>query len=249
MEELTLKALPRKLLGKKVKNLRRDGQLPAVLYGRNFASQSLIIPQKEFTLIASQAGEATIINLQIDGKDSAKILIRKIQKDPVSDEILHVDLYKVDMNQEIQTEIPLEFIGVSAAVEELEGNLITNKDSIKVECLPDKLVSKIEVDISALKTFEDLIHIKDLNIPEAIKVLDEPDMIIAQVTPPRSEEELVALEEETKTAAETEKAKIEGIEAEAEAEKAAKTTEEGAPASDESESRPESVGKEKPKKQ
>lgn len=227
MEQLTLKAIPRDLKGKKVKKLRLEGQIPAVLYGKKFQSLALTLSKKEFVDISSEAGEATIINLNIPGKEEAKVLIRHLQKDPVTDDLIHVDLYKVDMTQEIQTEIPLEFIGIAPAVGELEGNLITNKDSVKVECLPDKLVSKIEVDISVLKTFDDLIHVKDLKVPEGIKVLDEPETIVVQVTPPRSEEELAAMEEESKAAAETEKAQIEGIEAATEVEKAKETIEEG----------------------
>lgn len=218
MEQINLKAAPRDLLGKKVKVLRQNGQIPAVLYGQNFKPLALALNRSEFLKVSQQAGESTLINLDVTQKEPVKVLIRDIQKEPVYDEIIHVDFYKVDMTKEIQTEIPLNFVGVSPAVEELEGNFITNKDAIKVECLPEKLVSAIEVDISFIKTFDDLIHIKDLNIPEGIKVLEEPEDIISQVTPPRSEEEMKEIEEET--AATTEKAQIENIEAEAEKEKA-----------------------------
>lgn len=218
MEQINLKASPRDLLGKKVKVLRKKGQIPAVLYGQNFKPQSLTLDRSEFLKVSREAGESTLINLDIAQKEPVKILIRDIQKEPVYDEIVHVDLYKVDMSKEIQTEIPLSFVGVSLAVEELEGNFITNKDAIKVECLPEKLVSVINVDISLIKTFEDLIHIKDLNIPEGIKVLEEEEDIICQVTPPRSEEEMKEMEEEA--AATTEKTQIENIEAEAAKEKA-----------------------------
>lgn len=218
MEQINLKAATRDLLGKKVKILREKDQIPAILYGQNFKPLPLTLDRSEFVKIARKTGEATLINLDIAQKEPVKILIRDIQKEPVHDGIIHVDFYKVDMSKEIQTEIPINFVGVSPAVEELEGNFITSKDSIKVECLPEKLVSEINVDIASLKTFEDLIHLKDLNIPEGIKVLDEMEDIICQVTPPRSEEEMKEMEEET--AATTEKAQIENIEAEAEAEKA-----------------------------
>ncbi len=161
--------------------------------------------------------------MEIPGEKDIKALIREIQRHPVSDDIIHVDLYKVDMTQEIETEIPLEFIGVSPAVEELEGNLITNKDAIKVRCLPNKLVSELQVDISTLKTFEDLVHISDIVIPEGIEVLDDPEEVVVQVTPPRSEEELAEMEAEA--AADTEKTQIESMEAEAAAEKAEKAAE------------------------
>lgn len=223
MEQIILQAKTRKLLGKKVKTLRAQKQIPAVLYGQNFNSTALSLDKSEFFRVLKQAGEATLVDLDVEGSAKHKILIRDIQRDPVRDEILHIDLYKVNMNKEIQTEIPLHFIGISPAVEEKEGNFITNKDTIKVECLPDKLVSVIEVDISVLQTFEDLIHVKDLKTPEGIEVLEEPDDIVAQVTAPMSEDELKAMEEET--AATTEKAQIENIEAEAEKEKVAKETE------------------------
>ncbi len=220
MESINLKAVPRELLGKKVKVLRQKGQIPAILYGKEYKNIPLLLDKIEFEKVFAHAGSSTLVNLNISNKESLKILIHEPQKDPVTDESLHVDLYKVNMEEEIHTEIPLDFVGGSAAVEELEGNLITNKDSLEVKCLPDKLVSKIEVDISPLKTFEDLIKIKDLNIPEGIEIKADPEEIVAQVTPPRSEEELEAMEAEA--ASEQEKAGIEGIEAAAEKEKAEK---------------------------
>lgn len=223
MVNLTLKATIRDLLGKKVKNLRRDGQIPLVLYGRKFTALSLSADKNEFKKLSHQAGEATLINIEISGHETAKALIRQIQKDPVSDTVIHADLYKVDMSEEIETEIPLVFDGVAPAVSELEGNFITNKDAIKVKCLPDKLISEIKVDISTLKTFEDLIHVKDLDIPEGIKVLEETEDIIAQVTAPLSEEELEKIE--SGEAATGEKEQIENMEAKADLEKAEKEAE------------------------
>ena len=227
MAVVSLKAEKRVVLGKKVKKLRKQGQIPAVMYGRKTDPLSLTLDRKEFLKVSKIAGESTLIDLEIAGNKENKVLIRHLQRHPVSDEIVHVDLYQVDMTSEIETEIPLAFTGTSAAVTELEGNLITSADSIKVKCLPNKLVSEIEVDISALKTFEDLIHIKDINVPEGLVVLDDAETVVAQVTPPRSEEELAELEAEVATAADTEKAQIEGMEAEAEAEKAKKEVETG----------------------
>ncbi len=228
MEQPTLKAEPREILGKRVKILRGKDQVPAILYGRNFKSVPLVLSIGEVSRITQEAGEATLINLEVPGQKPMKVLIRHLQKDPVRDNLIHLDLYKVDMSKTIQTEIPLEFVGTSAAVKELEGNLITNKNSVKVECLPDKLVPKIEVDISSLKTFDDILLVKDLKISEGIKVIDEAEDVVAQVTPPRSEEELAAMEEEAKTAATTEKEQIETMEQAAQAETAAEKPEEAA---------------------
>ena len=226
MEKIILKSEKRTVLGKKVKSLRNDGLIPVVLYGKDFKTQSLSVKKTDLEKVLSKAGTSTIVDLEIEGGDNHKILLHEPQRDAVYSRILHVDFYKVNMKVKIHTEIPLEFVGISAAVEDLEGNLITNKDALEVECLPDDLVNHIEVDISVLKTFEDIIKVEDLEIPAGIEVQDEKEEIIAQVTPPRSEEELEAME--TETAADEEKEKIEGMEATAEAEKAEKEGAEGA---------------------
>jgi len=114
----------------------------------------------------------------------------------------------VKMTEKLRTEITLRFIGESAAVKELGGVLVKNLDHIKVETLPVDLVPEIPVDIARLKTFDDLIHVKDLAVPKGITVLDKEDEVVALVTPPRSEEELAALEKE----AVDEKAAVESIE-------------------------------------
>lgn len=219
-----MKAEKRTVLGKKVQSLRNNGLIPVVLYGKDFASKSLSVKKTDLEKVLKTAGTSTIVDLEVDGQ-THKILLHEPQRDAVHSHILHVDFYKVNMKVKIHTEIPLEFVGISLAVEDLEGNLITNKDTLEVECLPDDLVNHIEVDISVLKTFEDLIKVEDLKIPEGIEVQDDKEEIIAQVTAPRSEEELEAMESET--AADEEKEKIEGMESAAEAEKAEKEGTEG----------------------
>lgn len=223
MEQIGLKAKKREFTKKKVKILRQQGILPAVLYGHEVKPINLSLNGKEFSEIFDKAGTSSLINLEIEGEKPIKILVHDLQIHPVTDKTMHVDFYQVKMTEKITTEIPLEFVGEAPAVKELEGNLITSKDEIEVECLPDALVPKIDVDISVLKTFDDLIHIKDLNVPSNIEVLDNPEEVVALVTPPRSEEEL---EEELKVEGEeAEKAAIGEMEAKAESEKAAEEAE------------------------
>ncbi|OGD67870.1 hypothetical protein A3F08_00435 [Candidatus Berkelbacteria bacterium RIFCSPHIGHO2_12_FULL_36_9] len=226
MEKIELKAKKRDIIGKKVKQLREKGQIPAVMYGSQEEALNLTLDKLEFEHVFEKAGSSSLVDLKIDDKEAVKVLIHEPQLHPVLDQPLHVDLYKVKMTKKISTEIPLEFIGESIAVKDLEGNLLTNKDTVEVECLPGDLIQKIDVDISVLKTFEDLIHVKDLVVPKEIEILDDPEEIVAQVTPPRSEEELKEMEKEA--AADAEKAGIEKMEATAEAEKAEKETEKAA---------------------
>jgi large subunit ribosomal protein L25 len=217
METVNLKAVVREETGRRARALRISGKIPAVLYGHG-ENLNLSFDQKEFNKIFKEAGSSTIVTLKIEGREPIKTLILEPQYDPLTDRIIHADLYKVNMKEEIRTEIPLVFIGESAAVRDLEGNLITSKDTIEVKCLPDNLVSEIEVDISSLNTFDDSIKISDLIVPEGIEVLAEPEEVVALVSAPRTEEELEEME--TESTGDAEKAAIEGMEAAAEAEKA-----------------------------
>jgi large subunit ribosomal protein L25 len=169
--------------------------MPAVLYGHKVKNQPLVLNYQQFKKIYRVAGSSSLIDLQVEKDQPVKAIIHEVQLEPVTDQIIHADLYQIKMDQEIKIEIPLSFINQSPAVEEEGGSLITDREEIEVECLPQDLVDKIEVDISSLKTFDDVIRIKDLAIPKEITLLDQEEEVIATVNPPRTEEELEALEE------------------------------------------------------
>jgi large subunit ribosomal protein L25 len=247
MVKVSLKVNKREITGKKVKTLRDKNQIPLVLYGHGFKAENLDAAKNAFVNAYQKAGSSNLVDLEIDKQNPVKILIQDVQTDPISDEIIHADLYRVRKDRKLRTQIPLHFTGKSRAVEDKEGNLITHKDSIEVEVLPDDLIDEIKVDISPLKTFEETIKISDLDIPQGIEVLDEKEDIVANVTPPRSEEELEALEEEVEEdvdAVEVEKEKkAEGEEA-VEGEEATTVGEdkqapaEGTPASEQPQAQP-----------
>ena len=223
MEKINLNAKKRTISGKKVKNLRAQGFVPAVIYGKDKKGLMLEIDAKEFSKIYDKAGSSALVDLTVDKDPVQKVLIQDVQYDPVKDAPIHVDLYAIKMDEKITTEIPIKFIGVSPAVKDMEGSFIANYDEIEVECLPGDLISEITVDISRLKTFEDNIKVADLDIPKNIKVLAGLEEVVALVNAPRSEEELEAME--TEAAADKEKATIDSLEAQAEAEKKAKEEE------------------------
>lgn len=206
MENLTLEATKRTILGKKVKNLRKKGQIPAVLYGNGIKNESLTIDLPTFNQIFKKAGISTLVSLKIDNQKAFKVLLHEPQRDPANHIITHADLYKVKMSEKIKTEIPLEFVGESPAVTELEGNLIISKDNVEVECLPDALVPHIEVDLSTIKTFDDMIHVSDIQAPEKMEILNDPEEVVVTVSAPRSEEELA--EELAETSKDEEEAKV-----------------------------------------
>ncbi|OGZ32477.1 MAG: hypothetical protein A3I88_03070 [Candidatus Portnoybacteria bacterium RIFCSPLOWO2_12_FULL_39_9] len=206
----------------KNKQIRKQGLIPAVLYGHRIENQSLTVKTRDFEGIYREAGENTLIKLKIEnkklktGNEKAKIkeertvLIHDVSKDPVTDKFIHADFYQVKMDEKLKAEVPLEFINQSPAVLEQEGVLIKSIQQVMVEALPENLPKGIKVDVSFLKTFNDNIHVKDLEAPLGVKILAGPEEVVASVIPPRKEKEL---EEIGKTPEEKiEEVKVEGEE-------------------------------------
>lgn len=185
-----------KLREGKPNKARREGFVPAIIYGSNFENKKIALDKINFLRIFKEAGTSNLIDVTIDGEKELSTLVHEVQYDPIKNDILHVDFFKVNMKEKIHAEIPLEFIGDSPAVLNLEGSLITSKDSIEVECLPGDLVSEIQIDVSKLDDFEKNIKVTDIKVPKGIEIIDDPEEVVAYVQEPRSEEELEALETE-----------------------------------------------------
>ncbi|MFA6098278.1 MAG: 50S ribosomal protein L25 [Patescibacteria group bacterium] len=190
-----LKAVLREPVGKQVEKIRRDSKIPAVLYGRAFKNVNLLVDYKEFEKIFRQAGTSSLVDLVIGDQPPVKVLIHDIQKHPVSDKLFHIDFLKIKMDEKIITEIELSFVGESKAVKESGGILVKNLTHLKIESLPQDLVHEIQVDISSLMTFEDAIRLRDIKLPKGISLKEKEDIVVVKVQPPRTEEELKALEE------------------------------------------------------
>jgi len=190
---LSLSAKIRKELGKKVKVLRKKEILPAVLYGPKIKSLNLGIDLKEFEKVYKEAGESSLISLNIEGKKQKfLVLIHQIQFDPLTGKPIHADFYQPLLEEEIEVAVPITLEGTSQAVKELGGTLVKNISEIKVKAKPQNLPHQIKVNIEKLKTFDDNIKILDLRAPEGVKILGKPEEIIVFVSPPEKvEEELV----------------------------------------------------------
>ncbi len=195
MTTLELKSKKRTLLGKKVKSLRREGILPAVVYGGKEGSVPIELGLQEFSKIFKTAGETTLVKLFI-GKEAKNVLIHDISRDPVTEEINHVDFYEVKMDEKITAKVPLIFIGDAPAVIDLDGVLVKAMQELEVRALPSNLPHQIEIDISQLKTFDDNILVKDIKLPKNVEILENLETSVAVVTPPRSEAEIEALKGE-----------------------------------------------------
>ncbi len=186
-----LEATKRDITGKQVSQLRAVGQLPAVLYGFGTDIQALTLDARSFAKVYRDAGSNGLVDLSL-GDQTVQVLIHDVQIHPVTDALLHADLYAVNMREAVETEVPLSFVGTAPAVRELAGNFVANRHEVTVKALPAEIPQEIEVDISVLTTFEDGLRAKDLTIPAGVELLTDPEEMIAFVEEPMSEEELKA---------------------------------------------------------
>jgi len=196
MLELSVKI--RSELGRSVKKVREQNFIPAVLYGHKIKNLNLSINYDAFEKIYEEAGESTLIKLKIKDAETNKervVLINDLTKDVVTDKFLHIDFKQIKMDELIKVEVPLVFIGESEAVKSEGGILVKNIHEVEIEALPQDLIHEIEIDISSLKTFDDNILIKDVKIPDNVKLTADPEDSIVSVTMPRTQEELEELEE------------------------------------------------------
>lgn len=184
--------------GRKNEKIREQGFVPAVLYGREVENLLLAVDAQELAKIYEKAGASALVKLKINNggkEDERVVLIQDAAKDVVSGKIIHVDFNQIKMDEETEVEVPLVFVGESMAVKSEGGVLVKNIQSIEVRALPQNLPKEIEVDISIIKTFNDNIRLKDLKIPENVKVTANLEEIIASVVPPRTSAELEGLEQ------------------------------------------------------
>jgi len=195
MKEVTLKVHARTDTGKGVaRKLRAAGKLPAVIYGHHEEPLPIELEQHRLSATIRQAGgEKLLINLSIDGKDSAKkALIKDIQRDPVSGKILHIDFLHISMDKKIKIEVPIKIEGTAEGVKNFGGIMSWNIRKIMVSCLPSNIPDKITLDVSEMK-IHDSIHVKDITA-ENFEILDDPEETIISIIPPTIVKE-IAVEE------------------------------------------------------
>lgn len=187
--------------------MRTKTLIPGVVYGMGAPAASVALNYDEFAKLYAEAGEASLIDLLLGDKADGKVLIQDIAYDPVSDRIIHVDLRRIDMNKAMTATVELRFAGESPVIKEQGGTLMRNIVAVEVKCLPKDLVSHIDVDLAVLKTFDDVIKIKNLNVPAGITITNpHAEDLIAKATAALTEDEIKAMEQ---TAAPVDLSKIE----------------------------------------
>ena len=211
MEVLKLKMTQREVLGKKTRFLRRKGITPTHFFGRNIKSLTLECPTAELERTIAQAGTTRLINLHHDmDKQPITTIIREIQRHPISGQLLHVDFYQVRMEEKMTVDIPIVLIGEAPALKG-RGRILTQPSThLSIECLPHKLPSRIEVDISSLEEMNQAIRVSDIVLDPDVTITADPDQLVVKI----GEVAAAKVEEEEKAEGEEAEA-VEGAEAEA----------------------------------
>ncbi len=173
----------------KAKSLRRMGIIPAVVYGHKIQNMLVQCAEREMRKALTQAGESTLVELDIEGK-KVPVLFKNVDFHPVSDREIHADFYAVNMDEEIETQVPVHFTGESLAIKAQGGVFVAVHDHIRIRCLPGKLPRTIEVDISSMENLRDNITLSQVKIPEGVKVMDKPETVICLIQEPRAIEEV-----------------------------------------------------------
>lgn len=197
MEQLQLAAEVREITGKQVRKLRRQGWIPAVLYGHKRTPLALKVQERSLLKLVGEAGLNRLISLQIAGADGpVTTLLREVQRDQISRRILHADFQEVLMTEKIITEVPIVLEGEAPVVRRGAGVLVHGISTIEIECLPADLIPAITLDISTLEEVDQAIHVGDLTIPKGIEVRTDPAELVVRIVPPRVVEEEIEVVEE-----------------------------------------------------
>ena len=194
MEDIVIEAKKRDVIGKQVKALRREGWVPAVIYGQGIVPIAISLDAKFANRVLPGITSSQFVTVDVEGEQFTT-LVRDRQQHVIRNYLLHVDFLSVSMTEKLHTNVPIELLGEAPAVSE-GGILVTGQDTLDVQSLPKDLPERISIDISTLLEIGDAIYVRDLEVPEAVEVLTSEDEMVVLVTAPAAVEEEEVEEEE-----------------------------------------------------
>jgi len=216
MRRLELEVKKRDITGKKVRFLRRGGLIPCNIYGHGIESLPVQVDVRKLSHVLARAGGTDLISIKMtDAASPSNVIIRDIQRNPMTGEPIHVDFYQVRMTEKLKAEVPLVFIGEAPALKLKNVSMLHAMNTLQIEALPDDLPHNIEVDISSLAVPEQSLHVKDIKVSDKITILADPEQMIIKVAEVRK-----VVEEVAAPAAAVEGEEVEGTEEKAEGEEA-----------------------------
>ena len=191
MEEILIKADLRTVIGKQVRTLRRAGKLPGVIYGHRIDPVAITMDLRETSRSLAGLAPSALVTVDVDGEKHLT-LVREKQRDKITGTLRHIDFLAVSMKEKLRTNVFLMLVGVPPAIKAFNAIQVTGDDELEVECLPQDLPERIEVDLSGLTQIGDAIHVRDLKVSDKVKILTDPDTMIVLLTAPEMEEEAEA---------------------------------------------------------
>jgi len=192
--DLKLQATKRTAHGRQVRKLRKEGALPGVVYGHRSEAEPVALDAAAFRRVFAKAGRTHLVDFELDGGRPQKVLIKEVQKHPRYEGPIHVDLFRIDLKEKLQIDVPISIVGESPAVKRGDGDLLISLHSIRVECLPSDIPEAIEVDVSNLEEIDDSVRVHDLKFPDGVTLLTGGDEMIVKVQAHRVAEEPVEAE-------------------------------------------------------
>lgn len=226
MDRLSLKAQDREILGKQVKKLRRDGFIPAHVFGKKVPTEHVSVKAIDFSKIFAQAGETGLIDLKIGDSKVRPVLIREVQVDPVRGSTLHIDFYQVNLTEKVRVSVPIRVVGEDPEVVKMgEAVVIQPMSEVEVEALPTQLPDHLEVDITSLQAIDDALNISQITVPEGVEVMADSEAVVVKLDTAVSEEAQQLMEEQEAEAAAAEVVTEEGAEAPTEVQEGEEKTE------------------------
>lgn len=190
MTKYVLNAQKRDLIGSKVKNLRKSGISPAVVFGKSVDSLALAVNAVEFLKVYRQAGETSLIWLKVDGETKERpTLIKSMAFGPVKNEVLNIDFHQVNLKEKVTAFVPVELIGESELIHSGQAILSQNLNEIEVECLPTDIPEKFEIDTTLLKEIGDSLKVSDIKSTSDVEIKTDLDSIVVSLSEPQKEEE------------------------------------------------------------
>jgi large subunit ribosomal protein L25 len=187
MEKVVLQATKRTVVGKQVKALRREGKLPAVIYGRHTDPININLDAHSASLALGKLTSSSLVTIDVEGAEHIA-LVREKQRDFIKNRLLHVDFLAVSLDEKLRTYVSVNFVGVSPAVKDYNAVLVHNLEEIEVECFPGDLPARIDVDISVLKRPGEGIRLKDVQVSDKVRLLADPETMVAVATFAKVEE-------------------------------------------------------------
>ncbi len=207
MDQIELEVAKREVLGKKVRLLRRQGITPVHLFGHGIESLALQCDTAKLHQVLARAGRTRLVSLKLDNEGEPRtVVVRGVQTEPLTGESLHIDFYQVKMTEKVKVEVPVVLVGEALALNLKENMLVQELNTLSVECLPAKIPSRVELDLSSLTELEQAVRVKDIELDKEITVLNDPELVVVRISsrPVEKIEEKVVAEEaavETREAA------------------------------------------------